>query len=54
MTRYEMAAIIYRALQKGVAVDRRVMAEFKPELERISVDRVATNIERVRVIPGRG
>jgi hypothetical protein len=54
MTRYEMATVIYRALQKGVAIDRRVMAEFRPELERISVDRVTPNIERVRVIPGRG
>jgi autotransporter adhesin len=54
MTRYEMATIIYRALQKGLAVDKRALAEFRPELERIRVDKVAPNIERVRIIPGRG
>ena len=54
MTRYEMATVIYRALQKGIAVNNRIVAEFKPELERIRVDQVTSNIERVRVIEGRG
>lgn len=64
MTRYEFAAIIYRALQNGATIDanmQRAMNEFAPELEKVSkedrfrVDRVAGNdndrhkIERVRV-----
>ena len=58
MTRYEFAAITYRALQNGVIVDRdmsKMLAEFKPELELIRVDTVARDkdgnptIERVRV-----
>lgn len=54
ISRYEMATIIYRALHKGVTVDSKALAEFKPELDRISVDQVSKNIERVRVIKGRG
>ena len=55
MTRYEFAAIVYRAMQKGVNVDRRMLTEFEPELKLIRVDVVAKDrngnptIERVRV-----
>ncbi|HIX83549.1 MAG TPA: YadA-like family protein [Candidatus Megamonas gallistercoris] len=55
MTRYEMAAIVYRAMQKGVNVDSRMLNEFAPELKLIRVDVVARDdngnptIERVRV-----
>lgn len=55
MTRYEMAAIVYRAMQKGVNVDSRMFSEFEPELKLIRVDVVARDddgnptIERVRV-----
>lgn len=54
MTRYEFAAITYRALQKGINVDKKMLAEFEPELKLIRVDVVATDkdgnptIERVR------
>lgn len=54
MTRYEFAAITYRALQKGVNVDKRMITEFEPELKLIRVDVVAQDkdgnptIERVR------
>jgi spore germination cell wall hydrolase CwlJ-like protein len=55
MTRYEMAAMLYRALEKGVNVDGRMLKEFQPELERIRVDRVSNApIDRVRVIKGQG
>ena len=56
MTRYEFAAMLYRALQKGAAVDSRLLQEFEPELGRIRVDRVKgmdqdlNKIERVRVV----
>lgn len=55
MTRYEFAQIIYRVMQKGIAVDSKLIGEFKPELERIRVDTIARDkngnptIERVRV-----
>ena len=63
MTRYEFAAIIYRALKNGAPVDEnmdRAMNEFEPELrqirlDRIRVDRISGNdtdkykVERVRV-----
>ena len=55
MTRYEFAAMVYRAMQKGVNVDKRMLTEFEPELKLIRVDAVAKDrngnptIERVRV-----
>lgn len=64
MTRYEYAAIIYRALQNGAPVDAgmaKSVEEFKPELtqvqeaERFRVDRISGKdndrhkVERVRV-----
>ncbi|MBB6477989.1 hypothetical protein HNR45_001042 [Negativicoccus succinicivorans] len=55
MTRYEFAAMLYRALSKGVSLDARAVKEFAPELARIRVDVVTKDddgqpvIERVRV-----
>lgn len=64
ISRYEFAAIVYRALQNGAPIDGnmgRALSEFKPELDQLAgldhfrVDRVAGSdndrhkIERVRV-----
>ena len=55
MTRYEFATLVYRAMQKGLNVNERLIQEFEPELERFRVDVVAKDkdgnpvIERVRV-----
>ena len=55
MTRYEFAAMLYRALEKGFPVDSRLLNEFNAELGRIRVDRIkgadndAKKVERVRV-----
>lgn len=55
MTRYEFAAVLYRALLQGERLDARAATEFAPELGRIRVDRIAgedtdrNKIERVRV-----
>ncbi len=64
MTRYEFAAIIYRALQNGAPVDGnmgKAMDEFGPEIEKVReayrfrVDRISgtdndrNKIERIRV-----
>ncbi len=55
MTRYEFAAMLYRALQKGAMLDSRIINEFEPELCRIHVDRIhgedesRHKIDRVRV-----
>jgi len=55
MTRYEFAAMLDRALQKGVQLDARLTKEFEPELGRIYVERIKGQdndrhkIERVRV-----
>ena len=63
MTRYEMAALIYRAIQNGAVADEqmaRALKEFQPELERIRVDTISKHkdgtpdIQCVRVIKGRG
>ena len=59
LTRYEMAAIIYRAMMRGVDVDERMKEEFAPELARVKVDTLTSHsdgtpsIQRVRVIKGR-
>jgi hypothetical protein len=56
LSRYEFAEIVYRALERGVKVEGRLVSEFKPELERIRVDTVSRDrngrpvIERVRVV----
>lgn len=55
MTRYEFAAMLYRAMLKGAKLSDRILAEFAPELERFTVDTIAQDengtptIERVRV-----
>mgnify|MGYP003398144206 FL=1 len=55
MTRYEYAAMLYRALEKGFPVDSRLLDEFDAELGRIRIDRIkgldddANKVERVRV-----
>ncbi len=60
MTRYEFAAMLYRAIEKGHALEARILQEFAPELGRIRVERIhgADNdkhkIERVRVNRGAG
>lgn len=60
MTRYEMAAVVYRLMTMGVQVDQRMIDEFAPELARIKVDTLTNysdgtpHIQRVRVIEGRG
>lgn len=60
MTRYEMAAVIYRLMTKGIQVDERMLKEFAPELARVKVDTLThhedgtPSIQRVRIIEGRG
>ena len=55
MTRYEFAEIVYRAMQKGLNVNERLIQEFEPELERFRIDVISKDkngnpvIERVRV-----
>ncbi len=55
MTRYEFAAMLFRAMEQGVVINEQVRQEFEPELGRIRVDRVKgsdadlNKIERVRV-----
>lgn len=55
MTRYEFAAMLYRAIEKGAALEEKIIKEFEPELGRIRVDRISgedgdrDKIERVRV-----
>ena len=63
MTRYEFAAMFYRALKNGAPVDDnmdRAMNEFEPELRQIRLDRIRIDrisgkdndrnkVERVRV-----
>ena len=46
MTRYEIAAVLYRALSKGVSLDARAVKEFAPELARIRVDVVSKDKEK--------
>lgn len=59
VTRYEMAAVLYRAMQKGARLSERALREFAPELDRIRVDTITKDeqgmpdIQRVRVIKGR-
>ena len=55
MTRYEFAEIVYRAIQKGLNVNEKLIQEFEPELERFRIDVISKDkngnpvIERVRV-----
>ena len=56
MTRYEFAAMLYRAMTNGAVLSDRILNEFAPELERFTVDTVHTDkdgnptVERVRVV----
>ena len=58
MSRYEFAAMLYRALEKGVKLDHKLVREFEPEMGRIHVARISGadgdrgKIERVRVYGG--
>lgn len=58
MSRYEFAAMLYRALEKGVKLDHKLVREFEPEMGRIHVARISGSdgdrgkIERVRVYGG--
>lgn len=60
LTRYEMAAVLYRAMLRGVKLKEQALKEFAPELQRIRVDSLTRHsdgtpsIQRVRVIKGRG
>lgn len=55
MSRYEFAAMLYCAMQKGAQLDSKIINEFAPEMGRIRVDRISgedgdrDKIERVRV-----
>ncbi|WP_197049780.1 S-layer homology domain-containing protein, partial [Veillonella montpellierensis] len=55
MTRYEFAMLVYKAMQRGMNVNERLIQEFEPELERFRIDVIAKDkaghptIERVRV-----
>ena len=55
MTRYEFAAIFYKAMQKGINVNKKILDEFEVELERFRIDVIAKDkdgnptIERIRV-----
>ncbi len=55
MSRYEFAAMLYRAMQNGAQLDSKIINEFAPEMGRIRVDRISgkdgdrSKIERVRV-----
>ena len=60
MTRYEYAAMLYRAIENGAALEEKIIKEFEPELGRIRVDRISgedgdrNKIERVRVNDTKG
>ena len=60
MTRYEFAAMLYRAIKKGAALEEKIIKEFEPELGRIRVERISgedgdrNKIERVRVNDTKG
>ena len=59
LTRYEIAAILYRAMTNGAQLTERALREFAPELSRIRVDTITRHsdgtpgIQRVRVVKGR-
>lgn len=60
MTRYEFAAMLYRAIENGAALEEKIIKEFEPELGRIRVDRISgedgdrDKIERLRVNDTKG
>ena len=59
LTRYEVAAILYRAMMNGAELSERALMEFAPELDRIRVDTLTKHddgtpsIQRVRIIRDR-
>ena len=59
MTRYEMAAVLYRLMQNGARLSDKALTEFAPELDRIRVDTITQHkdgtphIQRVRTIKER-
>ena len=59
LTRYEVAAILYRAMMNGAQLTQRALEEFAPELDRIRVDTLTRHsdgtpsIQRVRIIKDR-
>ncbi len=59
MTRYEMAAVLYRLMQNGARLSDKALTEFAPELDRIRVDTIThhkdgtPHIQRVRTIKER-
>ena len=56
MTRYEFAAVLYRAMTKGAVLSDKILSEFSHELEYFTVDTVAKDkagnptIQRVRTV----
>lgn len=56
MTRYEFAAMLYKAMLEGATLSDRILKEFAPELERFNVDTVHQDkdgkptVERVRTV----
>ena len=56
MTRYEFAAILYRAMTKGAVLSDKILNEFSHELEYFTVDTIAKDkagnptIQRVRTV----
>ncbi len=56
MTRYEFAAMLYKAMLEGATLSDKILTEFAPELERFTVDTVHADkngkpvVERVRVV----
>ena len=56
MTRYEFAAMLYKAMLEGATLSDRILKEFAPELERFTVDTVHQDkdgkptVERVRTV----
>ena len=41
MTRYEMAEMMYKAMNRGVQVDQKLVEEFKPEMEQVAANQNA-------------
>ena len=60
MTRYEFAAILYRAMTKGAVLSDKILSEFSHELEYFTVDTIAKDkagnptIQRVRIVKENG
>lgn len=56
MTRYEFAAMLYKAMLEGATLSDQILTEFAPELERFTVDTVHADkdgkpvVERVRTV----